>query len=232
MFRPVAMLGLLLASGGVHAARPMVTDDARITDAKSCQLETWVKGNTGSTEYWALPACNFSGNLEVTVGGARTSDEAGTRITDLVFQGKTLFKTLQPNGWSWGLAFGNARHPDAQNDGSLVGDLYAYLPASFSFRDDHLVLHTNVGWLREKENGRQRMTWGLGSEGRLARQTWLIAEVFGQNQGKPFYQVGVRHWIIPDRMQIDTTYGNEFGSPGAGRWFSIGLRLLSPAFLP
>lgn len=231
-FQVPALLGLALAGGGAHAARPMVTDDARIVDAKSCQLESWAKENSGSTEYWALPACNFTGNLEVTVGGARASGDGGTRTTDLVFQGKTLFKALESNGWGWGLAVGNVRHPDAQNGGGVLGDLYAYVPASFSFRDDRLVLHANLGWLREKEGGRQRATWGLGSETWLGRKTWLIAEVFGQNQGKPFYQVGVRHWIVPDRVQIDTTYGNEFGGPGEGHWVSLGLRLLSPAFLP
>lgn len=40
----------------------MITDDARTVDAKACQVETWVKFNRDSTEYWALPACNFTGN--------------------------------------------------------------------------------------------------------------------------------------------------------------------------
>jgi hypothetical protein len=36
-------------------------------------------------------------------------------------------------------------------------------------------------------------------------------------------------------VQIDATYGDRFGASEFGkneRWFSIGLRLLSPAFLP
>ena len=46
-----------------HAARPMVTDDARIVDAKACQLESWVRHDPDSTQLWALPACNPTGNL-------------------------------------------------------------------------------------------------------------------------------------------------------------------------
>jgi hypothetical protein len=104
---------------------------------------------------------------------------------------------------------------------------------SFSFRDDRLALHTNLGWLREKENKRHRMTWGVGSEMQLMTQrTLLIAEIFGQNQGKPFYQVGLRHWLVPNYIQIDTTYGNRINTDNRESWFSIGLRLLSPAFLP
>ncbi len=57
------------ASQTTHAARPMIVDDACIIDAKSCQLETWMKNNRDSAEYWALPARNFTGNLELTLGG-------------------------------------------------------------------------------------------------------------------------------------------------------------------
>ena len=38
------------------AARPFVTDDARLTTAQSCQLETWVRTYPDSREAWALPA--------------------------------------------------------------------------------------------------------------------------------------------------------------------------------
>jgi hypothetical protein len=230
---PPLGIGLALAlcslAPAVYAARPMITDDARIVDAKACQLESWAKKNRDSTEYWALPACNFTGNLELTVGGARTHDDTGTHITDRVFQGKTLFKPLEPNGWGFGLAMGTARHPQADGGGR---DWYAFVPASFSFNDDRFVLHNNLGWLREQETKRHRLTWGVGSETQLTGRTWLIAETFGQNQGKPFYQLGLRHWIVPDRVQIDTTYGNRAGSGSPERWFSIGLRLLSVPFLP
>ncbi|MDR2015100.1 MAG: hypothetical protein LBP99_05705 [Azoarcus sp.] len=222
----------LFVSPVVRAARPMITDDARVVDDKSCQVETWVQDGRNSTEYWALPACNFTGNLELTLGGARTRADGRTRTTDVVFQGKTVFKTLEPNGWAWGLVVGNTRHPNIHSDRKLIGNLYTYVPASFSFRDDRFVLHANLGWLREKEPRQNRMVWGVGSETQLTHRTWLVAEAFGQDRGRPFYQAGFRHWLVPDRVQIDTTYGNRFGSSTEGRWFSIGLRLLSPAFLP
>ncbi len=225
-------LAALLPWGAAQAARPMVTDDARIVDAKACQVESWVKRNQDSTEYWAQPACNFTGNLELSLGGARGKDDGGTQTTDIVLQAKTLFKPLEPDGWGWGLAVGNVRHPAIHTGNNLLGDLYAYVPATFSLRNDRVLVHTNVGWLHEREARRHRMTWGLGTEAQWSASTWLIAEVFGQNQGKPFYQVGLRYWLVPDHVQVDTTYGNRAGSGAQERWFSIGLRLLSPAFLP
>jgi hypothetical protein len=212
----------------VHAARPMITDDARIVDDKSCQIEAWVKANHDSEEYWAMPSCNFTGNLELAVGGAVTRQNGDSKTTDLVLQGKTLFKTLEPNGWSWGLVAGITSHPDLSR--KFPGDLYAYVPASFSFRNDVVVVHTNLGWAHTKADHHDAMTWGAGAEVQMLPSTWLIGETYGENQGKPYVQVGVRHWLVPNRVQIDTTYGNRID--GGESWISIGLRLLSPAFLP
>ena len=40
---PAALaLAALLPWGALQAARPMVTDDARIVDAQACQVESWV----------------------------------------------------------------------------------------------------------------------------------------------------------------------------------------------
>ena len=47
-----------------YAARPMLTDDARIVDPKACQLESWIRDSKHITEYWALPSCNVSENLK------------------------------------------------------------------------------------------------------------------------------------------------------------------------
>lgn len=227
-YRLLCLFCCALLAPLAYAARPMITDDARIVDDKSCQVESWSKNNRDSREFWALPSCNFTGNLELAFGGATTQADGETRLTDKVFQAKTLFRTLQTNDWAWGLAVGNVSHPDVNR--KVLGDLYAYIPASFSFLEDAVLVHTNIGWQREKEDRRQTMTWGIGSELELTPSTWLIAETYGQNQGRPFYQMGVRHWIVHNRVQIDATYGNR--SDGSTSWFSIGLRLLSPAFLP
>lgn len=211
-----------------HAARPMVTDDARIVDDKSCQVETWFKATHDSEEYWALPSCNFTGNLELAAGGSITHAGGENTTSDLVIQGKTLFKTLEPNGWAWGMAAGFINHPDITRH--LMGDVYAYVPVTFSFRDDAALVHANLGWSHTRETSHGAMTWGIGSELEMSSRTWLIGEGYGTNQGRPYYQIGLRHWIVPNRVQIDTTYGNR--SNGGESWFSIGLRLLSPSFLP
>ena len=224
--------GLLGAAAPADAARPLITDDARLVDPGACQVESWVKRNRDSTEYWALPACNATGNLELTLGGSRTHDADGTHTTDVQAQGKTLFKPLETNGWGFGMVAGTVRHPQVG-----ARDWFAYVPISLSFAEDRVVIHTNIGWVREGlggdgRRGRHRATWGVGSETRLAERAWLIAEVFGQHQGRASHQVGLRYWIVTDRVQLDATYGNKAGDRLDDRWFSIGLRLLSPPFIP
>ncbi len=71
-----------------HAARPLITDDARIVDAGACQVESWLKHGEGLREAWALPGCNFTGNLEVTAGGGRIKAD-GSASTTWQLQGWT-----------------------------------------------------------------------------------------------------------------------------------------------
>jgi hypothetical protein len=214
-----------------HAARPMITDDARVVDEKACQLESWVRRNRDTTEYWALPACNFGFDTEITLGGARTSDAEGTHASDLLAQAKRVWRSLERTGWGSGIAVGYVSKPALPQVRDLLGDAYAYLVNSFSFVDGRALLHTNVGGAHVREQHANRLIWGVGGELQLSQHVWLIGETFGQSANKPLWQAGARVWLVPDRVQVDATVGNRWIS-GDERWMSIGLRLLSPPFLP
>ena len=72
------LLALLLASVEARAARPFVTDDARIVDKDGCQLETFVKRQSrfDESEFWFLPSCNPWG-AELTAGHSRVDGATG-----------------------------------------------------------------------------------------------------------------------------------------------------------
>ena len=179
-----------------------------------------------------MPACNFTGNLELTLGGGITnSDSGGSQTTDVVLQGKTLFKPLETNGYGIGFAAGYAAHPATYPGHKLLGDAYFYVPTSFSFRDDRFVLHTNVGARHVREQGRARGIWGVGSETLVTPRLFLIAETYGESGSTSSYQIGMRYWIVPNHVQVDTTYGSRYGNHPDGHWVSVGLRLLSVPFL-
>jgi len=226
MPRRLLLVLLLAGSGqGAHAARPMITDDARLVDPGACQLESWVQFLRDETIGWALPACNPGGNFELTVGGALARPQGASTEGAYLIQGKTLFKALEPGGWGAGLAAGYATQP---GQGTRDGSPYAYVPLSLSLADDRAVIHLNPGIIRRREIGDTRLTWGVGGEFALSERAWLIAESFGQDKGSGFYQGGMRVWIIPGHVQLDATYGSSFAESRDDRWFSLGLRLISP----
>lgn len=227
-FSPLLSCAAATAAAVLHlpaqAARPLNTDDARIVDHGACQLESWVRHDRESTETWALPGCNPTGNLEITLGGGRVRDDEGSRTLALVVQGKMLVKPLEPHGWGWGVALGLSRDKTTGSN-----DPYVYLPFTWSLRNDQTFLHLNLGAKREGSEHRKQLTWGLGLEQPVNATFGLIGETYQQDKGKPHFQLGGRVWIVPDRVQIDGTVGNRFG--GGERWFSLGLRLLTPAFM-
>lgn len=216
----------LLGSFPGHAARPLITDDARVLDQGTCQIESWVQRNRDSTEYWALPACNFTGNLDLTFGGARTREGDRTYTSEIQGQGKLLIRALSTNSVGVVVVAGTVRHlqPDAR-------DWFLYVPISASLLDDRVVIHANLGGVREGETGQRRASWAAGSETRVSERMVVIAEVFGQDRGRASYQVGVRYTVIPDHLQIDATYGSKAGERPGDRWFSVGLQLVTPPFL-
>jgi len=229
----LATLALLcIPAADATAARPMITDDARVVDPKACQVESWIRRNRESTEMWALPACNPTGDFELTFGGARTSEHGESAFTDQVLQVKTILKPLEAGGWGLGFAVGTLRHPRRESANGWPGDAYFYVPLSFSFNDDAWVVHVNAGAVNRRDLGRRVATWGLGNEIRLRDDLFFIPEIFRSEPGRPFYQVGLRYWIVKERVQMDATYGNRAASDTSERWFSIGLRVLSPPFLP
>lgn len=228
----LALLGLLQAvTLPALAARPFVTDDARMTTAGSCQLESWMRVYPESREVWALPACNPWGNLEFTFGGGRAKNSGENATQDYMFQFKTLFRPLETNGWGWGLAAGSVQHPDINPGPNLLGNTFVYVPVSFSFADDKVVIHNNLGWLKDKSTGDHRLTWGVGGEFHVSTRVTAIAEAFGDNRNGPFWQAGARFAIVPERVQVDATFGRELNGPTDNRWFSFGLRLTPDRFL-
>ena len=183
----------------------------------------------GST-YWMLPACNFTGNLELTIGGAWTYKARSTRNSQVVLQGKTVFKPLETNGWGLGLAAGTLWHPQDSNHRAY--ELYAHLPATLSFQDDRILVHGNLGWSRDSADRLNHLQWGAATELEVIKPLSVFTEVFGKERGHPSFQFGFWYWIVPERMHVNAACGNRFGTPADGYWFSVGLSLFSKPFLP
>lgn len=209
---------LLLAAPLAHAARPFVTNDARVVDLDGCQVETFVKRQRcfDETEIWFVPACNPWG-AELTAGHSRVDGVLGdTRTT--ILQAKMLLRPLETNGVGYALTVGSFYGATTNPYLNAIG--------SFSFAEDRVVVHANLGALRDNAAKVSRGTWGVGAEILLiAPRLYAIAETYGQRGEKPTAHTGLRIWIVPNRVQVDTTVGMQKSSPER-RFGTVGLRVL------
>jgi hypothetical protein len=204
-------MSAVLLPWSAHAARPFVTDDARIVDRGGCQIETYYKEQRSDqgSEFWFLPACNPFG-VELTVGGNRIEGD-----DNAILQAKFLLRALEANGWGSALSLG-----------AFGGDPYVNAIGSVSFADDRAVVHVNAGAIRDGKADLTRWTWGLGLEALLhAPRLYGILETYGIRDEKPTLHGGLRIWIRPQRVQLDTTVGAQSGQPDR-RFYTVGLRIL------
>ena len=222
------LLGVILAAPAAMAARPFVTDDARIVDPGGCQIESYVKRqrNFGERETWFLPGCNPGGNLELTIGGTRAINSVEGKANALVVQGKTLLRPLHTNDYGIAATIGTLRHQTFTGDSATRWSPYINLISSLSRLNDGLVIHANAGVIEDRIAGLTRPTWGLGGEILLAPRWYGIVESYGQKSDKASQQIGLRFWAVPDRVQVDGTVGRQRSGPPARDWISLGVRLL------
>jgi hypothetical protein len=222
-------LGILYLNPS-YAARPMLTDDARIVDPKACQLESWIRDSKHVTEYWALPACNVTDNLELTIGGSLEGERGHSSFASELYQIKSIIQPIAANQTGYSFVLGNGRDPKRTMN-KVIQDWFFNVPISYPY-DDRLVIHTNLGITHLTDEKTEKINWGLSSEYNYNERVDLISEVFNQSSNSTYFQFGLRYWLIKNRAQIDTTYMNSFNHIGEDQSFSIGLRLLSLPFLP
>ena len=218
----LASVAAIVFAPAAHGARPFVTDDARIVEPGGYQIETFIKRQHtfGEREFWFLPAHTPGSNVELTLGGIWVSQplEEDTGRRTLVAQAKTLLRKLETNGTGFALTLGALRQSGNTNP-------YVNGIASFSLADDRVVIHSNLGARRDAEEAITRGTWGLGTEIPLNPRLIGIGEIYGERGQSPTRHVGLRFWAVPNRVQIDSTLGQQYGYPER-RFHTIGLRLL------
>ena len=154
------------------------------------------RARTTGSEFWFLPACNPVG-VELTVGGNRVEGD-----DNAILQAKVLLRALQANGAGCAMSLG-----------LYGGDPYVNAIGSVSFADDRAVVHVNVGAIGDGKADLMRWTWGIGLEALLrAPRLYGILETYGLRDEKPTLHGGLRFWIRPQRVQLDSTVGAQSGA--------------------
>lgn len=122
-----------------RAAASLLVDDASITDAHHCQLESWVRHTRDGQEWTAVPACTVA-DTEWSLGLTRLPGQPATQWA--VGAKRVLVERQQRR---WGLAasagLGGTTHRPRGDDWNLTVPLTVALDAQ-----DRVQLHLNLGW--------------------------------------------------------------------------------------
>lgn len=216
------LIALALLPVCAYAGRPLATDDASMLEAGACQLELWIDRKREAREVWAAPACNFGGNVEWQVAGARTFEHGRGALSAALVQAKTVLRSVDDNPWGIGLVAGATRLPRRETETGW-GDPYLIVPVSFKFGEADNLIHANIGWLRNRADDRNLTLWGLAFEAPLTDSFTLLGETYGENSRNPFFRAGGRLNAIKDRLDFDLTYVTRQGGTRAERFLSLGL---------
>jgi len=219
----------IVAVSVTQAAQPLATDDATIVAPKTCQLEAWIHSMHDGREYWAQPACNFTGNLELSVGGAHARPDTGGSSSVVQLQAKTVVFPRTNNAWSFGAVAGGTRDTAVPHGTSAFQTYYAKALASWYPRRD-LEIDLDLGAANVHGSGTLTLA-GAAIQYAVMTNVQLLAETFRDEPGPGKYQVGVRYIVIPNRFEAYASYGNRFNGP-AGQWSAIaGIRIQTSPFL-
>lgn len=219
-----------------HAGRPMVTDDAGVMDAGACQLEAWTERARDGNTTWLNPGCNPFGATEFSLGAGRQrlDTEDGTQTGMLYsWQVKHLLREADDERIGFAVSTGG-QHSRASGDNEIFIKGIATAP----LMGDDLLAHINLGAVRQREDQQRhyRGAWGLALDAAVLPATRASLEAFGtsgttSSGADRNWQLGLRHELIPGRLQLDTSIGSPFGRWQEGRVFSVGLVFTTPAFL-
>jgi hypothetical protein len=221
---------LLFAATSSRAAQPLVTDDASVVAAKTCQLETWVGAAHEGREYWAQPACNFTGNLELAVGGARVRPDGGETSSLVQLQAKTVLFSLAEREWSFGVSAGAGRDTGAAHGSSAFQVYYVRALASWHPLDE-LEIDLNLGTANAHGSETFALS-GVAAQYAIISNVQLLAEAFRDEPGRMKYQAGARYIIIPNRFEAYASYRNRFNG-SSDQWYGIlGIRVQTSPFFP
>lgn len=207
----IAVLLSCALSSFAQAGRPLLTDDATITD--DCQLESWWQRESSGHAFWQLPACNVGG-VELAIGGAKRQS---AEVDLFVLAAKTQLLTLKP--YSFGITV-QIEHELGEGN-AMRGDTHLNFALTKSWHADDWLLHVNAGHVRRYQDNND-WTLGIALQRQIARTQSVFIELYREAAGRPLYQLGYLIEPIRDRLQLDISFANRLSTKGGQEFYSAG----------
>jgi hypothetical protein len=206
----LALTGSLISWPGFAAGGSYLVDDASITPASHCQLESWMQFRTGARTLTSVPACSW-GDVEYSAqlsGGVHAgAGSVAPSAKWLVFNGSRVSTALDA-----GVTVQRGQ----------VGLAIAYVATTFQLDPaGRWLVNTNVGASHAQGQSTRRIL-GAGVEFAASASATLLAEFIDTAGATRTMQAGVR---LPfGNNSIDLVVGRSLGQQ-ADRWVNMGLNL-------
>lgn len=195
----------------MYAGRPMITGDATLVE--HCQVESWWQRESGESTLWVLPACTFA-QVEWSLGGAKTwSGEPNV----YAFAAKKSLVDFKTNYFGITAELAHEFSPG----GSLAGDTHVNFSFTKSWLDDVLLVHINAGRLFKEQNN-DSWTSAIAGQWEFSPSQWVFLELYREAAGRPFYQLGYLIEVLPERFQLDLSYGSRLHEKGTESYITAG----------
>lgn len=219
-FRYPVVIAVIMAlhAHQAHAGASLLIDDAAITPAGHCQMESWVRSYSPGHELTAVPACNVAGT-EFGLGISHYTRPVSSNIWSIGI--KHLFREFDAEHWGVGLSVG-ATQDDLPTRSTSWS---ANMPVSLTLdAESRVVLHANLGWAKS-HSAPETATGGIGLDIPMTHAWTVIAEIYGDHHGTAG-QLGLRR-IVTERMSLDMLIGHQ-ESLSSSPWLTLGLNISLP----
>ena len=219
----LACLGLLV-TGTAWAGRPLLTEDAGVLAARSCELEAFMARPQSADDTFRSGQVSCGTSFQTQLAIAVGSDSYSS-TTLLALAGKTALIELTADSAGLALAYGalwqNHPHEHFQHH-AMEAKAVLTLPVG------RYLFHANAGWIgNQTAQARRadRLTWNLAVERPNAIQAVdLMMELVGDNKNAPWLQVAARWAMVPGRVFLDGSWGIQ-GNAQKDKQLSLGIKI-------
>jgi hypothetical protein len=226
--KPLAVVLLACATPLLsQAGRPLQTEDAGVLEAKACEVE----GVTGRARVAGTPSvrdnalqlgCGVGFNSQLALA-VSTSDDGTERERGVRLGGKTeVWSAGGDDGAALTLAWGVSRARAAAGGWKtalLDARAVVSLPAG------PLTWHLNLGHERDPQARISTTVWGVAAEHEGWGAFAPMAELYGDDRGAPWWNLGLRYTLAKDKAYLDLSYGQQM-SRGTPSLLTVGFKLV------
>ncbi|WP_421832176.1 hypothetical protein [Limnobacter sp.] len=221
---------LMLANiQSAQAGRPIETDDASAAEFRTCQLDFWTESSRELRQDNFNGGCNLLGQGEFSLGLGRVhGNQEDQLLSSLGY--KHIFQDFTSDSPGFGLAasreWGRLKSTDESSQETLLTTI-----ASVPLRGEDLLLHLNLGYLQYSDQiqSDNSVFKAAALDYSLNERIGFSVETYSGVEDALSWRVGARYTLIPDFLQIDASYGSDYGTFQNARAFTLGFGI-TPGF--